>query len=126
MDLEALREALVEQVWFSSEDVSFDHERGEVRIPFGEATGSYFSRSPRHITPMGTVVIRGVDSAEARDQARITLYDILDIDVEPGSMRIASNFPYEIRMRTGASFDCGIEWIDPSTRSASDGVGPSG
>jgi len=50
----------------------------------------------------------------------------LEIDVEPGSVHIASDFPCEIRMRTEPTVDLGIERLDPPTGSTSDGVGASG
>jgi hypothetical protein len=71
------------------------------------------SPSPREFTPTDALVIRGVMSAEAWDEAKILYYDIVDIDVEPGSIQIASNFPYEIRMLTGPVVDFSIERIGP-------------
>ena len=96
---------LVDDRWFSLDQVRFDYDKGELTVPLGERRKGPFADSMLTIT--------GVSNVTVKDDAKIGIYDICDLipDYTSSCLRITSGFPLEITLNMKQQ--CSIHVLKP-------------
>lgn len=98
-------QGLIHDRWFDLLQVRHDAARQSFSISLGEDDhGPYHDK---------VLTVTDVSDLKVTDEADIRIYDLNEIVLEPGCVRLLSNFPLEIRLSVGNDCELSIQFVEP-------------